>query len=249
MCVAAIAWRAHPRWPLVVVANRDEFHARETAPLALWDDASGIIAGRDLRSGGTWLGLSEAGRLALVTNLRGYGQADPDKASRGGLVTGLLTGALEPQSVDLEPYNPFNLVLITDAGATFLSNRPDELRTELASGLYGLSNGSLDEPWPKTLQLKAALLDWLVGDDHELAPLFAALRREDLPDYGIHPALPSDVPREAPDTPVFIRDAIYGTRCSTVLTVDHNGNGTIAERSFAADGSEAGVEIIPFAWK
>src|SRR6476620_11021966 len=108
MCVAAFAWRAHPRWPLVVLANRDELHAREAAPLAAWDDGSGIIAGRDLRSGGTWLGLSEAGRLALVTNLRGYGLADPDKASRGGLVTGLLTGALEPQSVDLTPYNPFN---------------------------------------------------------------------------------------------------------------------------------------------
>jgi uncharacterized protein with NRDE domain len=249
MCVAAFAWHAHPRWPLVVLANRDEFHAREAAALAPWDDGTGIIAGRDLRSGGTWLGLSEAGRLALVTNLRGYGPADPDKASRGGLVTGLLTGELEAQSVDLTPYNPFNLVLVAGGTAMFLSNRPDTLRTPLAHGIYGLSNGALDEPWPKTLQLKAALLGWLMSEAGESEPLFAALRREDLPEYGIHPERPSDIPREAPDTPVFIRDSIYGTRCSTVVMVGADGSGTIAERSFAPDGTETGRAAVEFAWK
>jgi uncharacterized protein with NRDE domain len=248
MCVAALAWQAHPRWPLVVVANRDEFHAREAAPLAPWGDGSGIVAGRDLRSGGTWLGLGEGARLALVTNLRGYGLADPDRASRGGLVTGLLTGNLEPQSVDHASYNPFNLILVAGGEATFLSNRPDELRTRLAPGIYGLSNGILDEPWPKTLQLKAALLDWLMTDQTDLEPLFAALKREEIPDYGIHPDQPSDVPREAPDTPVFIRDAVYGTRCSTVVVVAADGSGSIAERGFGPDGNETGRAAYRFAW-
>lgn len=240
MCVAAFAWQAHPRWHFVAVANRDELHERPAAALAPWDDGSGIIAGRDLRSGGTWLGLTEAGWLALVTNLRGYGLADPSRASRGGLVTGLLTGNLDPATVDLTPYNPFNLVLVDGGHAVFLSNRPAAIRTELAHGIYGLSNGTLDEPWPKTLQLKADLLDWLMQGDEDSEPLFDALRREDLPEFGIHPDQPSDVPREAPDTPVFIRDPVYGTRCSTVVLVGIDGRGLIAERSFDPAGKETG---------
>lgn len=249
MCVSAFAWQAHPRWHFVAVANRDEYHDRPAAPLSAWDDGSGVIAGRDLRSGGTWLGLSEAGRLAVVTNLRGYGLADPDRASRGGLVTGLLTGEHDPAVVDLAPYNPFNLVLVDRDRSTFLSNRPTAIRTELAHGIYGLSNGTLDEPWPKTLQLKAALLDWLMRGDDGVEPLFAALAREDLPEYGIHPDQPSDVAREAPDTPVFIRDPVYGTRCSTVVLLGSDGTGSIEERRFDRDAARAGRTPIEFRWK
>ena len=86
MCVAAIAWHAHPRWRLVAIGNRDEYHARPAAPLALWDDGSGIIAGRDLVGGGAWLGVSEAGRFVLITNRRGFGDPDPARRSRGELV-------------------------------------------------------------------------------------------------------------------------------------------------------------------
>lgn len=248
MCVAAFAWQAHPRWHFVAAANRDEFHDRPAAPLAAWNDGSGITAGRDLRSGGTWLGLSEAGRIALVTNLRGYGLADPGRASRGGLVTGLLTGSHDPATVDLQPYNPFNLVQVDRVRATFLSNRPAVLRTRLAPGHYGLSNGTLDEPWPKTMQLKAALLDWMMRGEDEVEPLFAALAREDLPKYGIHPDQPSDIPREAQDTPVFIRDPVYGTRCSTVVRMGSDGDGLITERSFTSTGAPSGEVSIRFSW-
>jgi uncharacterized protein with NRDE domain len=164
-------------------------------------------------------------------------------------VTGLLTGEHDASTVDLTPYNPFNLVLADAARATFLSNRPGEIRTELAHGVYGLSNGTLDEPWPKTLQLKAALLDWVASDDDEIGPLFAALARRDLPEYGIHPDRPSDIPREAPDTPVFIRDPVYGTRCSTVVLIAKNGAGLIAERSFDAAGRPTGDASARFHWK
>jgi len=249
MCVTAFALQAHPRWRFVAVANRDEFHARDAAPLARWDDGSGLIGGRDLRSGGTWLGLSDAGRIAMVTNLRGYGLADPNRSSRGALVTGLLTGSLHPGSVDLTPYNPFNLVLVGPDRATFLSNRPGTIRTELTHGIYGLSNGTLDEPWPKTLQLKGALLDWLVRGDDDVEPLFVALRREDIPDYGIHPRQPSDVPREAPETGVFINDPVYGTRCSSIVMVGADGEGRVLERSFAPNGDATDLREIGFAWK
>ncbi|MCB2075594.1 MAG: NRDE family protein [Novosphingobium sp.] len=251
MCVAAFAWHAHQRWRLVAIGNRDEFHARPAAALAPWEDDSSIVAGRDLQSGGTWLGVGGSGRFALVTNLRGYGERSPDRESRGRLVTDLLTGEgtyADPASAALGDFNPFNLILADAERATFLSNRPDEIRTALAHGIYGLSNGALDEPWPKTLQLKAALLDWLNADAIGFAPLFEALASKSIADIGLHPSEPSDVPQEASETPVFIRNAVYGTRCSTVVAVDHEGVGTIVERRFSPEGEQTGETAIDFAW-
>jgi len=251
MCVAAFAWQAHPRWRLVAIGNRDEYHARPAAPLARWDDADGVIAGRDLQSGGTWLGISEAGRFALVTNLRGYGDRASDKVSRGALVTDLLTGNgrySDPATATLADFNPFNLIFADGEQASFLSNRPDPICTALTHGLYGLSNGKLDEPWPKTLQLKAALLDWLNGPAGDFAPLFSALANEHLAEVGLPPREPSDVPREAPETPVFIHDEIYGTRCSTVVAVDKAGAGTIIERRFSQQGEPTGEAALTFHW-
>ncbi len=251
MCVAAIAWEAHPRWRLVAIGNRDEYHARPAAPLAPWEDGSGIIAGRDLKSGGTWLGVAESGRFALVTNLRGYGETDPGRASRGALVTDLLTGSgryADPETARLGDFNPFNLILASPEQTIFLSNRPDDIRTPLAHGIYGLSNGTLDEPWPKTLQLKAALLDWLNQDAEDFAPLFAALRDESLGTGGLHPAAASDVPQEPRETGVFIRNAVYGTRCSTIVAVDRQGQGTICERSYSSEGQATGEMALNFVW-
>jgi uncharacterized protein with NRDE domain len=249
MCVAAFAWQAHPRWRLVAIGNRDEYHARPAAPLARWDE--GIVAGRDLQSGGTWLGISGAGRFALVTNLRGYGERAPDKVSRGALVTDLLTGNgpyADPAAAPLMDFNPFNLILADADHAHFLSNRPGDIRTALAHGIYGLSNGTLDEPWPKTLQLKAALLDWLNGEAGDFAPLFAALANDRLADIGVPPREPSDIPLEAPETPVFIRGTIYGTRCSTIVAIDREGAGTIVERRFSPASETTGETSIGFHW-
>jgi uncharacterized protein with NRDE domain len=251
MCVAALAWQAHARWLLVAIGNRDEFHERAAAPLAAWDDDNTILAGRDLKSGGTWLGVSHAGRFALVTNLRGYGGPMPDRASRGALVTDLLRGNGrngDPAAAALQDFNPFNLILADRSEARFLSNRPDDIRTKLTHGIYGLSNGMLDEPWPKTLQLKAALLDWLNEDGEDFMPLFAALHSETLANIGVPPREPSDVPLEAPETPVFIRNPVYGTRCSTVVAIDRAGIGTIIERRFSAASRTDGETTLTFAW-
>jgi uncharacterized protein with NRDE domain len=249
MCVAAIAWQAHPRWRLVAVGNRDEFHDRPAAPLGEWA-AGGIIAGRDLKSGGTWLGVTPAGRFALVTNLRGHGGPLPGRVSRGTLVHDLLTATgdyADPATARLQDFNPFNLILADAERAHFLSNRPGDVRAQLPHGVYGLSNGPLDQPWPKTLQLKGALTDWLTSEASDFAPLFAALRSTDLPDLGLHVTEPSDVAREAPETPVFIRDPVYGTRCSTVVAIDHDGAGTIVERRFGSEAEDTGETVIAFA--
>ncbi|MBV1917784.1 MAG: NRDE family protein [Sphingomonadaceae bacterium] len=251
MCVAAIAWQAHPRWQLVAIGNRDEYHERPAAPLSRWNDREGIIAGRDLRSGGTWLGISEAGRFALVTNRRGFGDPDPTLASRGSLMTDILSGTgayADTKNTRLNEFNPFNLILADTHEARFLSNRPDETRTSLAHGIYGLSNGALDEPWPKTLQLKAALLTWLNHDSGDTANLFEDLASEEHPDVGLQPGQPSEVSDEARDTAPFIRHSIYGTRCSTIVAIDRNGLGIITERRFSPGGNVTGESHLTFSW-
>ena len=246
MCVAAIAWNAYPDWHLVAIGNRDEFHERPAAPLAQWDGPGDIIAGRDLQSGGTWLGVSEQGQFVLVTNLRGYGTPDPARKSRGELVSRLLAGEEAPQT--LEVYNPFNLLHVTPAQANFLTNRPEDTHAHLASGIYGLSNGTLDEPWAKTLQLKSSLQSWLAEEGDQFDPLFATLTSEELPDMGTHPLSPSDIAIEPSETPPFIRHQLYGTRCSTVVAIDRTGHGRIVEQRFDAGGQKTGETALEFRW-
>lgn len=219
--------------------------------MARWDDRPGLIAGRDLQSGGTWLGADTAGRAAVITNLRGYGDPRPDRASRGALVTDLLTrtGAYaDPHSPTLDDFNPFNLLLAEHDRLLFLTNRPTPQCSRLAPGLYGLSNGPLDQPWPKTLALKEAMLQWLVAGAADPEYLFDALRSETLPATGIAPATPSDAPLEPPLSPIFIRNPVYGTRCSSILAIAPDGTGLALERRFDAAGEVTGDSRIPFFW-
>lgn len=251
MCIMAMAWGVHPHWRLILIGNRDEFHARPAAPLARWEEEPTLIAGRDLQSGGTWLGASEDGRAAIITNLRGYNDHRPDRASRGALVTDLLRGSgryADPQEAALDDFNPFNLILIDRHRAHFLTNRPHPVHTHLTPGVYGLSNGALDAPWPKTLALKTALLDWLVAGAERPETLFEALHIENLPDAGLTPETPSDIPAEAAMSPIFIRNPVYGTRCSTLLAIDAGGKGTIIERRFNAQGEASGETGLEFHW-
>lgn len=232
MCVAAIAWLAHPRWRLIAIGNRDEFHDRPTAPLGAWNDNSGIIAGRDLRAGGTWLGVTETGRFALVTNFRVPGYPKAGLASRGGLVTGWLQGTEEP---DIAAMNPFNLCLADEDHVRVLTNYPGRELHDLAPGVHGLSNGAFQRPWPKTRQLCTALDEWLQTEADDPAALFSALGAET-------PKAPKSADEEGPEavySPVFIRDSVYGTRCSTIVLIGRDGAGRIEERSFDAQGRES----------
>lgn len=251
MCILAFAWRAHPNWPLVVAGNRDELHARPATPLARWDRPSHLLAGRDLQSGGSWLGVSEQGRFAVVTNLRGYGMPEPDRPSRGALVTDVLSGEgrySDLGDAELSDFNPFNLIVADRDRACFLSNRPKNIRSLLAPGIYGLSNGTLDEPWPKTMRLKEVLLEWIVKEATRPEALLDDLRDESLPGVGIRSEVPSDVPQEPPLSPIFIRNPVYGTRCSTMVAVDDQGQGVIIERRYGPSGDEAGETALSFSW-
>ena len=238
MCVAALAWQAHPDWLLVAAANRDEYHERPTAPLARWAD--GTIAGQDLRAGGTWLGVSEAGRLALVTNFRVEGYPRPELATRGTLVSHWLRDGAVP---DGQGMNPFNLAVADRHAARVVTNWPGPAEHALAPGIHGLSNGAYERPWPKARRLCADLAGWLAHDARDLGALFTALRNEapfpeDDPDGGPEPAYSG----------VFIRDPAYGTRSSTVVAVAREGRGTIAERCFSPAGDVVGETQVQFVW-
>lgn len=232
MCVAAIAWRADPRWPLIAFGNRDEYHARPTAPLSAWADGR-IIAGRDFQAGGTWLGVAQ-GRFGLVTNLRAPGYPKPELASRGALVTDWLRGNAP---VATETMNPFNLWLADSKGLRFVTNHPDPHEVVLEPGIHGLSNGARGDRWFKTARLEDALALWLTGAQAPEA-LFNALRDE----------TPVSADPEDAFSSVFIRNLAYGTRCSTVVLVDSSGQGQIIERSFDEAGSPTREAALTFAW-
>lgn len=232
MCVVAIAWHAHPRWRLVVAGNRDEFHARPSAPLAQWNDGSGIIAGRDLVSGGSWMGVSDAGRFAVVTNIRDADGPNPVKLSRGALVADWLADVRLPD--DLDRFNPFNLIVIDANGIQQLANRPDASQRQLSFGMHGLSNAIPDEHWPRKERLTRQMAKWLERTADHPEQLLPLLRDESTPDRDAHP--------------VFIHSPVYGTRCSTVVAVDHDGQGRIIEQRFDAEGASTGQSALRFRW-
>lgn len=234
MCILALAFHAHPRWPIVVVANRDERHDRASAKLARWEDVPGLIAGRDLVSGGSWLGAFEGGRLCAVTNRRGYGAPDPKAPSRGGLVVRVLQGESVPLP-ELERYNPVSVLAIGARRAGITTNRPGLAAMPLEPGVHGLANGPLNEAAPKVIELKAALGAWLAQDQTDRDILIAALRSET-----------AAMETGAPGDGVFVRNPVYGTRCSTVVTVDANGAGMIHERRFDENGRAKGDTAVPF---
>jgi uncharacterized protein with NRDE domain len=219
MCVVAVGFETHPRYRLVLAANRDEFHARPSAPIARWNGGDAhIVAGRDLQSGGTWLGVSEQGRVAVVTNIRTGTPPDSEKTSRGALVADYLRGADQPTLMALGDYNAFSLLTVSPEGATLLANRPAPMIEPLPSGVHGLSNGEPHAHWPRKDRLMQAFAECLTSDG-------------DLPE-----ALLTLLASESIDDSIFIRDEIYGTRCSSIVTVDNEGRGEITERSYSVDG-------------
>ncbi|MGP1353603.1 MAG: NRDE family protein [Parasphingopyxis sp.] len=242
MCVLAFAWAAHPRWQLVLIGNRDELHARPAAALARWPDRPHIIAGRDLEAGGTWLGVSETGRLAVVTNVANPDGPQPGKASRGALIADALGGEgayADVAESALDEFNPFNAITVANGRAELLTNRPAPLRHSLEAGLYGLSNSPFNENWPKTDRIKTMLGEWLESDGGDTGTLLDALRA----DY-----MPQVEPHRARESPIFIRNPVYGTRCSTIVTVDGSGNGLIVERRYDEAGKATGETSVDFRW-
>lgn len=251
MCIVAFAWQAHPRWKLVAIGNRDEMHARPADALTRWDDTAHLLAGRDVKAGGTWLGVSEQGRLAVVTNLSSHGAPDAQRASRGDLLKDFLSGEGHYSSLnatEFSDFNPFNLITVDGNKAFIHSNRPGSISNILTPGIHGLSNGPLDNPWPKSGHLNSTLAEWIENrpdDPHVLL--------DDLFDQKTFPSTKQTIadsaaPLDPQHSAVFIRNPVYGTRCSTVVAIDDQGKGMIIERRYAPSGQSTGETSLSFAW-
>lgn len=241
MCLIVVAWQVDSSCPLILAANRDEFHERPTEAAHWWSTPAGLFAGRDLRAGGTWCGADTDGRVAAVTNVREPGEATAAR-SRGELVANYFAGGHDARSwadhvaeIGAE-YGPFNLLVADRTRLCFVSNRDSAGVRELAPGICAISNGHWGERWPKTERAEQALARVLVHDPNDVASMFELLADADpapdveLPDTGI--------PREHERflSPPFIVGEHYGTRAATVIRRDNHGMLDFYERGFAPTG-------------
>lgn len=250
MCLILLAWRAHPDYPLVVAANRDEFFARPTSPAAFWPDTPQVLAGRDLDAGGTWLGVARNGRFAALTNYRDPAHNKRGAPSRGELVSRFLAGIQDPNAYlsELESradhYNGFNLAFGDSDGLWYFSNC-GEGEQKLAPGIYGLSNHLLDTPWPKVARGKSALSAALHALPDEM-PLFNMLRDDSIaPDHAL-PRTGVSLEWERLLSAAFVRASDYGTRSSTVLLRDRSGKIRFVEQEFLPGAVQGEKREISF---
>lgn len=242
MCLILVAWRAHPDYPLVLAANRDEFFQRAAAPAQWWPEHPDLLAGRDLQAGGTWLGITRSGRFAALTNFRDPARMQHSAPSRGALVRDWLLGQVTvPEALaDLQrtgsQYNGFNLMLGDGHEFGVYESVPNASHV-LGDGIYGLSNHLLDTAWPKVQRAKsrlAAALEHLPDN----RPLLELLRDD-------APAADHELPRTGVSddwerllSSAFNRAPGYGTRCSTVLCVDRGGQVRFDEWTWNLAGVE-----------
>ena len=253
MCLVVVALAVHPRYALVIAANRDEFHARAALPAhwGLHAPFYGILAGRDLTGGGTWMGVRRDGRWALVTNVRDGHRNDPEAPSRGGLVPHVLNApstaaaSLAELGSIAAACNGFNLFAGDSGSAIWTSNRVAASQT-LTQGVHGLSNARLDTRWPKMTRTKDAVAEWATCGDDDVAPVFAALADRSRAPDGSLPATGVPLEWERLLSAPFIVSDSYGTRCSTVLTITHDGHARFLERSFDTRGTAVGDAAFEF---
>ena len=231
MCLILFAYHSHPRFRLIMAANRDEYYERPTQALQFWPDYPDLAAGRDLQGKGTWLGITRTGRLAAVTNYRETGFKNDGAPSRGDLVTDFLVGDMPPDlylqklQCDADRYNGFNLIFGDTSGLYYFSNRGRIPAQPIAPGIHGLSNRLLDTDWPKVRNGKARLAAILARFDEaqlrqQLWDLLKSQERApevQLPETGVGRVW------ERILAPIFITSPSYGTRSSSLLTVAYDG--------------------------
>ncbi|MBI5604621.1 MAG: NRDE family protein [Deltaproteobacteria bacterium] len=237
MCFIVFAYQVHPAYRLIAVANRDEFYERPTSPVAFWEDAPQVLAGRDLKEGGTWMGITRGGKFTAITNYRDPGAVKTGALSRGLLVSDFLTGSesaaayVEKLSRQARKYNGFNLLCGDQQDLFVYSNRGEMARLE--AGLYGLSNHLLDSPWPKVIKGKKALSAALMkkGPDLETALFKILSDRKIAPDNKL-PSTGVGLEWERLLSSIFIASPTYGTRSSTVLLIGKNRRVKLVEKVF-----------------
>ncbi len=241
MCLILFAFKSHRKYRLVFAANRDEFYDRPTQPIAFWDEAPSIIAGKDLKDKGTWLGITRNGRISALTNFRDPASHMDNSPSRGALVKNFLSGGETPHSyldavgIIGQKFNGFNLLAGDISGLWYTSNRLKTVK-KIEPGLYGLSNHLLDTPWPKVQKGKADMQNLLERNQRiDLEDIFNILgNRTRPPDHSL-PDTGVGLDLEQMLSPMFITSADYGTRSTSIILIEKNGKTTFAERTFLPD--------------
>jgi uncharacterized protein with NRDE domain len=246
MCLILFSYELHPDYRLILAANRDEFYSRPTASLDYWSDHSEVLAGRDLKGTGTWLGVTRSGRLAAITNYREPAAHMQNAPSRGILIRDFLTGNSSPQrylkgvSKKSEAYNGFNLIAGDPSGLYYYSNRAGRVR-RLRSGLYGISNHLIDTAWPKIQRGKDLLKGQLSGREKiDIEKIWEILADRSLPADKALPDTGVGLQWERILAPLFISSPDYGTRSSSIVLMEYSGQVTFMERTFVNTANAAG---------
>ncbi len=253
MCLILFAYEIHPVHRLVFAANRDEFYDRPTRPARFWKSDPSILAGKDLKGGGTWMGVARPGRLAAVTNFREPGNQKTDALSRGSLVLDFLKQEGSPRKYlekvrsQARRFNGFNLLAGDGQSLCHYSNRGGDIRN-IEPGIHGLSNHLLDTPWPKT-ERGTRMLAKTMSNPDRVKPehLFAILADDTKPPDDQLPHTGVSLEWERILSPLFVSSEFYGTRSSTVLLWDRDGTVQFAERTFhSAAGTKCEAETFEF---
>ena len=249
MCLIAFAYKAHPKIRLLVLANRDEFHQRPTKACAWWGPDKGILSGRDLEAGGTWLAINRQGRFAAVTNYREV-PSRPKPESRGLLPLKFLQSEssantfYHAQASHFDKYGGFNLLAFDGQTLIWTNNRGARCQT-LTSGVHAISNRRLNSNWPKVQTIRSAL-DKIRHGEVKVGDCLSALRDQRraadsaLPDTGV------GLETERLLSPRFIVSDNYGTRCSTVLLIGENGATQLTEVSYGRSGQQCARKDFEF---
>jgi len=231
-----------------VAANRDEFYKRPTQPAAFWPEHEDILAGKDLKEGGTWMGITNGGRFATLTNYRDPAAFNASAQSRGHLVSNYLSSDDEPLAYietiisQADLLNGFNLLLGDQESLYCYSNRDHSIR-RVGRGVHGLSNSLLDDPWPKVAKGKKTLEKIMTDDEIDPERLFVMMAdREAVPDEML-PQTGVSLEMERVLAPTFVVSPGYGTRATTVLLINRNGKVQFWERSFTPDGADRWNEV------
>lgn len=238
MCLILISYDMHPEYRLILAANRDEYYNRPTRPLGFWNTNPDILAGKDLRGKGTWLGVTKSGRLSAITNYRDPLSLKDNAPSRGKLLTDFLKGTTTPKE-NMEhikrvghKYNGFNLIAGDISDLYYYSNM-EQLVKKIEPGLYGVSNHLLDTPWPKVEKAKA-LFENIVTVNSNIDPeaLFIVLEDNTVPADDQLPDTGVGINWERRLSSIFIKSKTYGTRSSSIILYDRKGHITFIERTF-----------------
>jgi len=251
MCLIFVAFNQHPKYPLIIAANRDEFLDRPAKQIDFWSENSNILAGKDLTAGGTWLGVTKTGYFAMLTNYRDLSNLKANAPSRGKLVLDYLAGELDPRAYlkalnsTASKYNGYNIILGTLDDPWYYSNQNNKIY-QLGSGLYGLSNALLDTKWPKVERGKEKFADIISHDVINVESIFSFMNDrtlaedEQLPDTGI------GYEKEKLLSSLYIEMPGYGTRNTTIILKDNEGKVEVIDRAYNRNNNSTSDKEFKF---